>query len=90
MKLNNLRNLDQDLNRGIEYNRKHGGVSDKLKEMAKRPESFRNGEGSGLIHTFENSLPSNKCKCGEIKFEYQEVCYKCNSKKYEKLQRKKV
>ncbi len=39
MKLQNLKGLNEDLNRGIEYNRKHGGVSDKLKRIMKRPES---------------------------------------------------
>ena len=39
MQLKNLKNLDYDLNRGLEYNRKHGGVSNKLKRRMKRPES---------------------------------------------------
>ena len=37
MKLSNLRGLEQDLNQGINYNRKHGGVSRALREIKKRP-----------------------------------------------------
>ena len=37
MKNINLRGLDEDLKRGLDYNRKHGGVSDKLKRTIKRP-----------------------------------------------------
>lgn len=93
MKNSNLRGLDQDLNRGIEHNKKHGGVSDELKKMAKRPESFRNGEGSGLVHTFNEGLPvsKTKCKCGNTKFDYQKVCGACYLKNQSnEIQRKKV
>ena len=40
MKNINLRGLDQDLKRGLDYNKKHGGVSDKLKRIKKRPEAY--------------------------------------------------
>ena len=39
MELKHLKGLDEDLNKGIKYNRKHGGVSDELKRRMKRPES---------------------------------------------------
>jgi hypothetical protein len=60
MKNHNLRGLEQDLNRGIEYNKKHGGVSDKLKKMKKRPENFRNGEGTCSTYIGNSSQESFK------------------------------
>jgi hypothetical protein len=79
MKLSNLKGLDQDLNRGLDYNKKHGGVSDTLKKTMKRPEGFRNGEGSGLMHFSGEPIPSNKkkCKCGNTMFYYQKICGQC-------------
>ncbi len=43
METKHLRGLDDDLNRGIKYNKKHGGVSDALKRIKKRPETRRDG-----------------------------------------------
>jgi len=87
MKNFNLRGLDQDLKRGADYNKKHGGVSDALKKIMKRPEDFRNGEGSGLMHFMGNKLPTNKCpQCGKTKFQDQKICGKCY---FENLKTKK-
>jgi hypothetical protein len=87
MKNFNLRNLDQDLNRGIEYNRKHGGVSDKLKSIMKRPER---GDGNWRMNAMSNidPLPVDKCKCGNNKFQYQEHCSECYWKKQKNVQSK--
>jgi hypothetical protein len=78
MKNKNLRGLEQDLNRGIEYNRKHGGVSDELKSVLKRPEN-PNFSMNAFSRPYQ-ALPTDKCKCGGTKFEYQKVCYKCHQK----------
>jgi len=79
-KISDFNGITEDLNRQIRYNQKHGGSP--LKKFMKRPENFRNGEGSGLMHTFNGPLPLDKCpQCGKIKFEYQDVCWECNSKK---------
>lgn len=82
MKNVNLKNLDQDLQRGIDYNKKHGGSP--LKKIMKRPEVFPTSHFGGSV--WGNPQPTNKCKCGNIKFKEQQVCYKC----YGKLQRKKI
>jgi len=37
MKNKNLNGIDEDLQQGLEYNRKHGGVSDELKKIMRRP-----------------------------------------------------
>jgi len=39
MKNSDLRGIDQDYNRQLNYNKSHGGVSDELKKTMKRPES---------------------------------------------------
>jgi len=79
----NLRGIDKDLARQTKEAKKLGGPSDALKKIMKRPGKLRNGEGSGLMHTIGIPLPTNKCKCGKIKFKYQKVCSDCYWKKYE-------
>ena len=84
-KISDFNGITEDLNRQIRYNQKHGGSP--LKKFMKRPENFRNGEGSGLTHFIGESVyKSDKCKCGKNKFTYQKVCGECwlkNQKKYE-------
>jgi len=80
MHTKNLKGLDQDLKRGLDYNRKHGGVSDELKKRMKRPERT----DAKIIAMSYPEL--DKCSvCGKKKFKNQEICYKC----YE-LQCKKI
>ena len=80
MELKNLRGLDEDLNQGIKYNKKHGGVSDALRRIKKRPE-----DPNWRLNAMREPMKiqeTNKCKCGTTKFKYQKVCYKCYGKKY--------
>lgn len=75
MKLNNLSGLDQDLKRGIEYNRKHGGVSETLKKIKKRPEN------PGGVSHFSGSMGDND-KFWELSeyFKKYQCCWMCNKK----------
>jgi hypothetical protein len=57
----------------------------------KRPDNFRNGEGSGLMHFVSDckyELSKQKCKCGNDKFEYQKVCGLCYLKNIKNVQSK--
>lgn len=48
MKLTDLRGIDQDLKRGIDYNKKHGGSP--LKKIMKRPEIHPTSYFNGSIN----------------------------------------
>lgn len=72
MKNKNLNGLNEDLKRGEEYNRKHGGVSDELKKIMRRPENVHQ---YSVSMNYPNML---KCPvCGNDMFEFQKQCGEC-------------
>jgi len=52
--------------------------------------SFRNGEGSGLIHFIGRieEASKEKCKCGKGKFNYQKICGEGYLKELNKREKK--
>lgn len=74
-----LTGLDGDLKKGIDSNRKKGGVSDTLKRLKKRPETLEGQNPNMIAFNRMTVYPDlDKCSCGKKKFAYQKVCYKCN------------
>jgi hypothetical protein len=53
MKNQNLNGLEEDLKQGLEYNRKHGGVSDELRKMMRRP------SGKVIVKIDQNNYSKN-------------------------------
>jgi len=89
MKLQHLRGLDQDLKRGLKYNRRHGGVSDVLRRTMRRPS--KSGWRMNAISSIDNGM--GKCdNCGNDaefrsivngEIEYQ-LCRNCFAKRNKK------
>ena len=78
MKNKDLRGLDQDLNKGIEYNRKHGGSP--LKKIMRRPEEF-----GGASH-FGGSMGGNDEFWEKVKYwKENQCCYICLKKNGRKI-----
>lgn len=63
-----LTGLDGDLKKGIRYNEKHGGVTDTLKKLKKRPDSLESH--NYRLNALYNSQVFNKCDKCENQAEY--------------------
>ena len=56
-----------------------GGPSDILRKTMKRP-TVSNWRMIAMLNKVD-PLPTDKCKCGVVKFKYQKYCYDCVQRK---------